>query len=128
MRLGRLALALAAPIVLLWLLGGAVLAGADPSERPALVFGSTWRTCPFNIATISLPLMVAIFWAMKGLAPTRPAWAGAGSGLLAGALAAAAYALHCPEMQAPFLAVWYVLGMAIPAVAGALIGPRLLRW
>jgi hypothetical protein len=77
---------------------------------------------------ISLPLFAATFWAMKGMAPTRPALAGAGAGLLAGALAVLVYALHCPESEAPFLAVWYCLGIAIPTVAGALLGPRVLRW
>jgi hypothetical protein len=38
------------------------------------------------------------------------------------------YALHCNEMQAPFLAVWYLLGMLLPAAMGAAIGPRWLRW
>jgi hypothetical protein len=31
-------------------------------------------------------------------------------------------------MAAPFLAIWYVLGMAIPAGIGAIVGARLLRW
>jgi hypothetical protein len=31
-------------------------------------------------------------------------------------------------MQAPFLAIWYLLGMLIPTALGALLGPRLLRW
>jgi hypothetical protein len=31
-------------------------------------------------------------------------------------------------MAAPFLATWYVLGILIPAILGALLGPRLLRW
>jgi len=65
---------------------------------------------------------------MRGLAPTRPAQAGGAAGLLAGAAGAAVYALHCPEMAAPFLGIWYVLGMAIPALLGAVLGPRLLRW
>ena len=39
-----------------------------------------------------------------------------------------AYSLHCPEMGVPFWAVWYVIGMALPAVVGALLGPRYLRW
>ena len=43
-------------------------------------------------------------------------------------MGALVYTLHCPEMEAPFLAVWYLLGMLIPAAAGALLGPRLLRW
>ena len=45
-----------------------------------------------------------------------------------GAVAALAYALYCDEMQAPFLAIWYVLGMGIPAAVGWVVGPRLLRW
>jgi hypothetical protein len=31
-------------------------------------------------------------------------------------------------MALPFVAVWYVLGMAIPAGLGALLAPRWLRW
>jgi len=75
-----------------------------------------------------VPVFAATLWAMKGLAPTRPALAGAAAGLLAGAMAALVYALHCPEMEAPFIGVWYVVGMLIPAAAGALLGPLVLRW
>jgi len=53
---------------------------------------------------------------------------GAAAGLLAGAAGALIYALHCPEMDAPFLAIWYLPGMLIPTAAGTLLGPRLLRW
>ena len=49
-------------------------------------------------------------------------------GFLAGAGAALVYCLHCPESTAPFIGLWYTLGMLIPAIAGALLGPRLLRW
>ena len=70
----------------------------------------------------------AVLWAMKGLAPTRLVLAGAAAGLLSGAGGALVYALYCIEMAAPFIGIWYLLGMLIPAVAGALIGPRLLRW
>ena len=69
-----------------------------------------------------------MLWALRGAAPTRLALTGAGAGLLAGALATLAYALHCPEMAAPFMAVWYVAGMAIPTALGAVLGPRVLRW
>ena len=76
----------------------------------------------------AVPLFCALLWAMRGLAPTRPALAGAAAGWLSGAVAALTYALHCPELGAPFLGIWYPLGMLIPAAAGALIGVRLLRW
>ena len=126
--LGHTLAMLALPPLAVWMLALVVLGQAAPGERLPLVFGSTWRTCPFNIAALAAPALFALLWALRGAAPTRPALAGAGAGLLAGALAVLAYALHCPEMAAPFLAVWYVVGMAIPTVAGALLGPRLLRW
>ncbi|MCU0805182.1 MAG: DUF1109 domain-containing protein [Burkholderiales bacterium] len=126
--LARVPAALAAPVVALWALAAVALVAAAPGERAALFFGATWTACPFNIAMLSVPAFVAVLWAMKGLAPTRLRLAGAGAGLLAGALGALVYTLHCPELAAPFLGVWYVLGILIPAAFGAVVGPRVLRW
>lgn len=121
-------LGLAVPVLLLWGSSAAMLATAPPELRAAMVLGQTWRTCSLNIALISIPVFAAVFAALQGLAPTRPAWAGACAGAMAGGAGAAVYALHCPELAAPFLAVWYVSGIALPVTAGALLGPRLLRW
>lgn len=128
MAVGRMAALVAVPPLVLWGMAAGALSQAEPAERMALVLGSTWRSCPFNIALLSVPAFIASFWALKGAAPTRLGWTGAGAGLLAGALGALVYALHCPEMASPFIAVWYLAGMALPSVAGALLGPRLLRW
>lgn len=128
MRVGVAAEAMLAPIGAVWVLAAVVLISAAPGERMALVLGETWAACPISIALLSVPVFAGAFWAMKGLAPTRLALAGAVSGLLAGSLGAVVYSLHCPEMAPPFLATWYLLGMAIPAAAGAAAGPRLLRW
>ena len=128
MRVASLWLVLAAPVLLIWLLAAGVLVNAAPAEWSALVFGESWLVCPPNIALVSMPLLAALLWAMKGFAPTRLALAGAGAGLLAGAIGALVYALHCPESSAAFFAVWYVLGMLIPTALGAVLGPRLLRW
>jgi hypothetical protein len=92
------------------------------------LLGQTWAVCPHLIAMLSAPVFVGTVWPMKGLAPTKPVLAGAAAGMLAGAVATVVYALHCPEMAAPFLATWYLLGMAIPTAVGAALGPRLLRW
>lgn len=119
---------LGAPLLLVWLGAGLSLAGAAPEARAELILGRTWRTCALNISLLSVPAFIAVFWALRGLAPTRLRQAGAAGGLLAGATAAVAYCLHCPEMQMPFWGVWYVLGMLIPTAVGALLGPRLLRW
>ncbi len=116
------------PLAVLWAVALWALDAAVPGQRAALVLGTTWRTCPFSIGMLSLPGFAALLWAMRQAAPTRLRLAGAGVGLLSGALAALAYALHCPEVAAPFLAVWYVLGIAIPTALGAATGPRVLRW
>jgi hypothetical protein len=128
MRVGKAPLVIAALLLTVWLAGALVLLRAPAEQRDYLIHGISWKVCPFNIALISIPVFIAAMWAMKGLAPTRPALAGAAVGLLSGTIAIAVYALHCPEMEAPFLAIWYVLGMLIPVAAGALTGPLLLRW
>jgi len=127
-QLGRAPVLLAAPVVGIWILAAIALLGAEPANREPLIYGVSWTLCSLYIAVVSAPAFIAALWAMKGLAPTRPVLAGTASGLLAGALGAAAYALHCPEMAAPFLAIWYLLGMLIPAAVGAGVGPLLLRW
>jgi hypothetical protein len=119
---------IAAPVAAVWLAGAYVLMAAPGEARLALVLGQTWRVCPFNIAMLSIPGFITVFWALKGLAPTRLALTGAAGGLLAGSTATLAYCLHCPEMGIPFWGVWYVLGTLLPAVVGAVLGPRLLRW
>jgi hypothetical protein len=119
---------LTAALVAICLLAVVSLANTEPGSRGALLFGATWRTCPFNIALLSLPVFVAGIWALRALAPTRLRLAGAAAGLAAGGSAALVYCLHCPELAAPFIAVFYVLGMLIPAGVGFGLGPRLLRW
>lgn len=119
---------LAVPVVAMWVLAAIVLAGAEPALRAGLVLGETWTKCSLLIATLSVPMFGASLWAMRGLAPTRLWLAGAAAGLLSGTVGGLIYCLHCPEMEAPFIGSWYLLGMLIPAAAGALLGPRLLRW
>ena len=127
-RAGQAWWGVALPVLLLWLVGAWQWLAVDPAARPPLLWGQTWRSCVFNIALIALPVLVVAFAVLRQLAPTRPAWAGAAAGTLAGGAGACVYALHCPELTAPFLAVWYVLGMTLPALVGAALGARLLRW
>jgi len=127
-RLGFVPLALAAPLLLMWSAAAYVLLDAAPDYRMDLVMGHTARVCSALIALVSAPVFVAVIWAMRRHAPTRLALSGGAAGLASGAVGALVYTLHCPELAPPFLAVWYVLGMLIPAGCGALLGPRLLRW
>ena len=125
---GRVGPLAGAPILAMWLLAVAVLAVAEPEDRTDLIRGVSWTECPYNIAILSAPVFAAIVWAMRGFAPTHLRRAGAAAGFAAGAIGALAYTLHCPELDAPFLALWYVAGILIPTVVGAIVGPRLLRW
>lgn len=127
-RLGWVPGALAVPVLAMWLLAAYVLLAAPAPERAGLVMGPTWVSCLFSIPMLAAPVIIATLWAMKGLAPTRLALAGAAAGLLAGAIGALVFALYCSVMAAPFIGVWYVAGMLIPTAAGALLGPIVLRW
>jgi hypothetical protein len=120
--------AMAAPIVLMWAVAAFVVYIAEPAARSGLFLGQTWQSCPLLIALLSAPALVALIWAMKGLAPTRARLAGFSAGLLSGAMAALVYSLHCPEIEAPFVGLWYLVGMLIPAGAGAWLGESLLSW
>jgi len=110
------------------LLGLWQLVQADPGARSTLLLGHSFATCPWNVLLLSLPAMAGAFWALRGLAPTRPRAAGLAAGLLAGAVGAAGYALSCTELSMAFVATWYTLGIALTGALGALLGPRFLHW
>ena len=97
-------------------------------ERMPAVMGRSAHACAPNIALLSLIAAPFVFWAARAFAPTRPMLAGAAAGLLTGGLATTLYGLHCHEHAAAFVALWYTLGMAIVAAAGALIGKLAFRW
>jgi hypothetical protein len=97
-------------------------------DRARALLGLSWASCPWNVLALSLPSLAGVLWAVRGLAPTRPRAAGFSAGLLAGAIGAFGYALSCPEPAVSFVAVWYTSGILLTALAGAALGPRVLRW
>lgn len=104
------------------------LAEAPADARMALVMGSSSQLCPWRIVLLALPICAGALWGLRRLAPTRPMIAGAAAGLLAGAAGAFVYAFHCDESAAPFVAVWYSVGIAVVGLIGAAAGRLLLRW
>jgi len=127
-RLKKAPLGMTLPILLMWLLALYTLVDADSAQRHELLYGATWGVCPLIITLLSAPIFLATLWVVRGLAPTHLTQAGAAVGLLSGALGAVVYSLHCPEMGAPFIGTWYLLGMLIPTLIGAALGRTLLRW
>lgn len=104
------------------------LASMAAGERMRALTGGGFPICAVVIPTIAAPTAVALFFWLRKQAPTRPVLAGMAAGVLAGALAAMAYALTCPVDSAAFVASWYPLAIAACAAVGAFVGGFTLRW
>jgi hypothetical protein len=118
---------LALPLLAIALLAALQLS-APGADMQRMVMGDSSDVCATNILIVATPVLLAVFWALRQFAPTRLTLAGAGAGLFAGAAGATIYAFHCMEATAPFIAVWYTLGIALTTALGALLGRFLLRW
>jgi hypothetical protein len=119
---------LAIPFVLLAAIALATFLRAPAQERMDMLMGISWDVCSRNIALLSIPIFVASIWIAKQFAPVRLRLTGAVLGFFSGAAAAFVYSLYCPEIEPMFIAIWYALGMLIPAAVGAMLGKRLLSW
>jgi len=117
-----------APLAAMALLALTQLAAAPAPMRGPMILGGSASVCPWFILLLSVPPLCGLVWAMRGLAPTRLRLAGAVAGLAAGGAGSFVYAIHCTESAAPFLALWYTLGVLAAGLVGVLLGPRLLRW
>lgn len=119
---------IALPISLIALLALGETQRTPQDGLAALWLGKTWLICPVLLFGLALPILLALLRAARRLAPADPRTAGLAAGLAAGAFATLIYCLHCPESTAAFVLVWYSLGIGLSALAGRLLGPRLLRW
>jgi hypothetical protein len=93
-----------------------------------MIFGPQWTACLICIPLFAIAPFAALVWALRRGAPTGLARTGAIAGLLAGALGAAIFAFHSPGSAIPFMILWYGGPIVLCALAGAILGPRLLRW
>ncbi|QFZ83587.1 DUF1109 family protein [Variovorax paradoxus] len=125
---GRTWMGLVLPVLAVWALALAHKLDMLPLAHAEPVPGVSWVRCMLSVGLISLPVLAATLLALRDLAPTRPAWSGAGAGALAGGVATAVFALHCKDLTPASLALWQVASMLLPTLAGALLGRRLLRW
>jgi hypothetical protein len=84
--------------------------------------GSNSVACLLSISSLSLAPLGGALYALRRGAPLSPGFAGAAAGLLASALAAMLYALHCPDDSPLFGTIWYTAVIALVIAAGA------IRW
>ncbi|MGH8170117.1 MAG: DUF1109 domain-containing protein [Steroidobacteraceae bacterium] len=127
-RVGAAPVAAAAIVLAMLALAAGQIFAAAPADRLTLWLGHSWKICSPLILLLALPIYAFLIAALRRLAPTRPALAGAATGFAAGALASTLYGLHCPEQAAAFVVTWYTLGIAAATALGAITGRRLLRW
>jgi hypothetical protein len=116
------------PFVAVMALAGASLISAPASHWDDMVMGERWLECLLSIPVIAAAPFAVIMWAVRKAAPTNLTRTGALAGLVAGGVSAIAYALHCTDDSLPFVALWYGGTIVLCTLAGALTGPRLLRW
>lgn len=113
----------------------AVLAGASLLAAPLWHWhtmttgdGDGWLECLISIPLIAIVPFVGVIWILRRMAPTNLQLTGAVAGFVAGGISAMGYALHCTGDSVTFIALWYGGTIALCTIAGAMLGPRLLRW
>ena len=118
------------PLAILPLLLGFALEGmmipADLWSTAAMGQGALY--CLFYVPVLTLAPLAATLWAMGRGAPQSPMLGGAIAGLAAGGVGAFVYSIHCNNDSPFYVAIWYLGGIAIVTLLGALIGQRYLRW
>ena len=119
---------IAMPFLIIVFLAAISLGFAPTSHWEKMIVGDQWLECLVSVPIIAMVPFAISIWAVRKAAPTNLPRTGAFAGLLAGGVSAMAYALHCTDDSLPFVAVWYAGTIVLCTVAGAVLGPRLLRW
>jgi hypothetical protein len=90
--------------------------------------GTNSIVCLTYIPLIGIGPLAIFLLALRHGAPTRPAFAGAVAGLVAGGIAATFYAAQCTDDSPLFVATWYTIAIAGLAVIGAATADRFAHW
>lgn len=117
-----------APFLVIVFLAAISLGSAPRAHWDRMIVGDEWLECLLSIPIIAIAPFAASMWAVRKGAPTNLVRTGAFAGLVAGGVSATAYAFHCTDDSLPFIAVWYGGTILLCTLAGAVLGPRLLRW
>lgn len=117
-----------APVMMMAMIAMTELFSSPPQTWTHLMFGYGVSSCVMTIFIISPPIFAGMFWAFRRFATTDYKAAGAAIGALTGAMAGALYAATSGDTPACFVFIWYSISVAATTFAGALAGPRFLRW
>jgi hypothetical protein len=106
----------------------AELISMPPETWSGRLVGTNSLVCLTTIPLLGIGPLVIFLLALRHGAPTRPALAGAVTGLLAGGIAATFYAAECTDDSPLFVATWYTIAIAALALLGAIGARRFARW
>ena len=107
----------------------AVFMGMSDSDHAlAIMHSQNGIRCTGDGLIAGLGVGLALFFWLKGGAPTSPTRAGWVIGTAAGAAGATILGLHCSSDNMVHIALWHGLAVVLSAVGGRLFLPRLLRW
>ena len=127
-RLGWLAPALIGLLAVGILPGLWRLSQLPPEAMLPTIMGKTAPQClVFLVGLAAVPIAAALTGLRAG-ASTRPGLSGGLAGLACAATAASFYALHCPEDDPAFFAVWYMGALTLCTLAGGMLGRTRLAW
>lgn len=117
----------ALPVAAAAVFSGLEVARTAGPARAGLFLDPVWVCLPL-VALLALPIFGGLVWSFQCLAPTRLRAAGAAAGLTAGGFAATLYCLYCQQVSPTYILTRYTIAIAMVSIAGAVLGPRLLRW
>ncbi len=118
---------LAVPVAILLAIGQEMML-ISPELWARTAMGHSAMICLSTIPLLALPIAAVCFWVLRDGAATRPALCGAFAGLMSGGAAAAMYAFFCTDDSPMFFGIWYVAGIGIVTLAGAVAGKKFLKW
>jgi len=95
----------ALPFVGIGVLASMSLALAPASHWKTTILDDQWLECHLSITLIAMVPFALVTRPMREAAPTNLRRAGVLTGLIAGGLSAAGYALHCTADLVPFVAI-----------------------
>jgi hypothetical protein len=128
MSLGGRQWLLSLPVVLVAAGVLAELIANPPEAWATLAMGRNALKCLAIIPLLSVAPLGCLVHALRLSAPGHPGLAGVVAGLMAGAISATLYALHCDDDSPLFILSWYLPAIAIVVLVGYGLGNRLLRW
>ncbi|WP_310496804.1 DUF1109 domain-containing protein [Sandarakinorhabdus sp.] len=126
-RLPRFRASLAGLVITL-LLSGWLIDAAGRGDLAARLMPAEGLGCVLETLTAGLPMLVLVGWLAGRSAPTLLARTGLSAGLAAAAAGGLAFVLSCPHNDPLYVVVWYGGSMALLALVGWGLLPRLLRW